>query len=182
MEQATNTSTNTYPRNKYSDITKKEFKDHLLVGKKKSRFELVYFILNTLYHISNPGYWYCYCQSPGKGKCQMCMIPKIFVNFTQDIENNIFDYEFLFFYYTKLSKELLKLIPHGKMDFVECFLNEYVFGGRDYSTATSWSVPFSESIRYNKEIQIERLKREKLPLPPDYREPVIDLTCTELSG
>ena len=67
------------------------------------------------------------------------------------------------------------------MDCVECFSNEYTFRGRDYSTATSWSIPLSESIQYNEKIQIDRLKQEKLPLPPDYRKPVIDLTCTELS-
>ena len=53
MEQVTNTSTNTSPGNKYSDITEKEFKEHLLFGKNKSCFDLEYFILNTLYHISN---------------------------------------------------------------------------------------------------------------------------------
>ena len=83
----------------------------------------------------------------------MCKIPIIFSNFSLDIENNIFDYDFLFFYYTKLSKELLKLIDHGKMDCVKWFLNEYTFRGRDYSTATSWSVPLFESIRYNDKIQ-----------------------------
>ena len=181
MEQVTNTSTNTSPRNKYSDITEKEFKEHLLFGKNKSRFDLEYFILNTLYHISNSGYWHRYSQSPDKGKCQMCKTPTIFSNFSRDIEHNIFDYDFLFFYYTKLFKELLKLIDHGKMDCVECFSNEYTFRGRDYSTATSWSIPLSESIQYNEKIQIDRLKQEKLPLPPDYRKPVIDLTCTELS-
>ena len=35
----------------------------------------------------------------------------------------------------------------------------------------------SESIRYTEKIQIDRLKREKLPLPPDYREPTTDLAC-----
>ena len=112
----------------------------------------------------------------------MCKIPKIFVNFSQNIENNIFDYDFLFFCYAKFSREPLKLIDHGRMDCVECFSNEYVFGGRDYSTATSWSVPLPESIQYNEKIQVEQLKREKLPLPPDYKEPEIDLTCLELSG
>ena len=115
----------------------------------------------------------------------MRAIPKIFASFTSDIDNNIFDYEFRFFYCTKLSKERLKLIYHGKMDCIECFLNEYVFAGRDYTTATSWRIPLSESIQYNGKIQIDRLKREKLPLQPSYKEleePVIDLTCTQLSG
>ena len=57
-------------------------------------------------------------------------------------------------------------------------MNEYVFGGRDYTTATFWSIPLSESIRYTEKIQIDRLKREKLPLPPDYREP----TCEDITN
>ena len=56
-------------------------------------------------------------------------------------------------------------------------MNEYVFGGRDYTADTFWSVPPSESIQYTEKIQTDRLKREKLPLPPDYREPTIDLAC-----
>ena len=172
----TTDSSSSSPRNKYENITDEEFKNHPLVGKDKSRFELVYFILNTLHHIFDSGYWYCYCQKR-RGKCQMCKIPKIFTNFINDIDSNIFDYEFLYFYYTKLTKELLKLIDRNRKNCIDCFLNEYVFGGRDYSTATSWSIPLSESIRYTEKIQIDQLKREKLPLPPDYREPMIDLTC-----
>ena len=96
-------------KNKYENITDEEFKNHLLVVKDKTRFELVYFILNTLHDIVNSGYWYCHCQNC-KGKCQMCKTPKIFTDFVNDIDNNIFDYEFLYFYYTRFTKELLKLI------------------------------------------------------------------------
>ena len=71
---------------------------------------------------------------------------KIFTDFVNDIDNNIFDYEFLYFCYMRLTKELFKLIDHKKRDYIECFLNEYVFGGRDYTTAIFWSVPLSESI------------------------------------
>ena len=115
----------------------------------------------------------------------MCKIPEIFTNFINNIDNNIFEYEFRYFYYTKLTKELLKLIDYNikiayirliiYKDCIDYFLNGYVFRGRDYSTATSWSVSLSESIRYTEKVQIDRLKREKLPLPPDYREPTIDL-------
>ena len=133
------------PRNRYGNVTDKEFKNHLLIGKDKSRLELVYFILNTLHHIFDSGYWYCYCQNR-RSKRQTCKIPNIFTNFINDIDINIFDYEFLYFYYTKRTEELLKLIDHNRKGYIDCFLNEYVFGGRDYSTATSWSVPLSESI------------------------------------
>ena len=168
-------SFNSY-KNKYENITDEEFKNHLLVGKNKTRFELVYFILNTLHHIVNSGYWYCYCQNR-RGKCQMCKTPKLFTKIMEDIDNNMFDQEFLLFHYTKLTKKLLKLIDHDKKECINSFLNEYVLGGRDCNTATSWSVPLSESIQYTEKIQIEQLKREKLPLPPDYRDPTYDPAC-----
>ena len=98
----------------------------------------------------------------------MCKTPKIFTDSVNDIDNSIFDYEFLYFYYTRFTKELLKLIK---------WVNEFVFGGRDYTTATFWSIPLSESIRYTEKIQIDQLKREKLSLPPYYREQTIDLAC-----
>ena len=44
----------------------------------------------------------------------MCKIPKKFTNFMKDIDNNIFDYKFPLFYYTKSTKKLLKLIDHDK--------------------------------------------------------------------
>ena len=150
----TNASSSSSPRNKYENIADEEFKKHLLVGKDKTLFELVYFILNTLHHICDSGHWYCYCQDR-RGKCRMWKIPKIFTNFMKDIDIKIFDYKFLLFYYTKLTKELLKLIDHDKKDCIDCFLNEYVFGGRDYTTGTSWSVPLSESIRHTEKIQID---------------------------
>ena len=60
-----------------------------------------------------------------------------------------------FFFSITLSKEPLKLIDHGQMNCIERFLNEYVFAGRDYTTATSWSIPLSETIQYNEKIQID---------------------------
>ena len=45
----TNASSSSSPRNKYENIADEEFKKHLLVGKDKTLFELVYFILNTLH-------------------------------------------------------------------------------------------------------------------------------------
>ena len=48
-------SSNSY-KNKYENTTNEEFKNHALIDKDKTRFELVYFILNTLYHIVNSGY------------------------------------------------------------------------------------------------------------------------------
>ena len=66
------------------------------------------------------------------------------------------------------------MIKKGCLD---CFLNGHVSRGRDYTTATSCSVPLSESIWYTEKIQIGWLKQEKLPLPPDNSEPAYDLAC-----
>ena len=114
----TDASFSSSSRNKYENITDEEFKNHLLVGKDKTRFELVYLILNTLHHICDSGYWYCYCQNR-RGKCQMCKILKILTNFMKDIDNNIFDYKFLLFYYTKLTKKLLKSIDLDQKDCID---------------------------------------------------------------
>ena len=126
--KSTDASSSSSPRNIYENITDEEFKKHPLVGKDKTHFELVYFILNTLNHICDSGCCYCYCQNR-RGTCQMCKIPKIFTNFMKDIENNIFNYEFLLFYYIKLTKAFFRLIDHDKKDCIDCFLNKYVFGG-----------------------------------------------------
>ena len=56
-------------------------------------------------------------------KCQICKIPKIFSDFEKDTEKNIFDYNFLFWYYTKLCKELIELFDHKK-ECAECFQGE----------------------------------------------------------
>ena len=87
------------------------FKKLILMGKTKTKYQLVYFILNTLHHIVNSGGYYCYCGDMNKGK--MCAIPIIFTGFKKDIEKNIFDYNFLF-------NELLQLPDHNK-DYIECF-------------------------------------------------------------
>ena len=55
-------------------------------------------------------------------KCQICKIPKIFSDFEKDLEKN-YDYDFLFWYYTKLCKELIKIFDRKK-ECVECFQGE----------------------------------------------------------
>ena len=102
-------------------------------------------------------------------------------NFEKDVENNIFDYKFLFYYYAKLCKELIQLF-NNKKECIECFQGECEFSGCDWHTDEYWSILLSESIRYNEKIQVDRLKCEKLPLPPKYREEItIHLTCDEIS-
>ena len=95
-------------------------------------------------------------------------------------QKNIFGYNFLFWYYSKLCKELIQLFDHKK-ECIKCFQGEYGFKGPGLYTGKYWSVLLSESIRCNKKIQIDRLKREKVSLPPEYWEGTIDLTCDEIS-
>ena len=99
----------------YATMTKDEFKKYILMSKPKSRCQLVYFILNTLHNIIEAPYltYYCYCQSQEKWK--ICTIPIIFRNFEKDIENNIFDCNFLLWYYTKLCNELIQLFDQKKI-------------------------------------------------------------------
>ena len=59
---SSSSASNSY-KNKYDNITNEEFKNRLLIGKNKTRFELVYSILNTLHYILDSGCWYCYCQN-----------------------------------------------------------------------------------------------------------------------
>lgn len=54
MEQA-----NTVPE--HSAMNKEEFRKLILMGKSKSRYELMFFILNTLHHIVNSASYCCYC-------------------------------------------------------------------------------------------------------------------------
>ena len=42
-------------------MSKEQFKKEILENSKKSRYDLVYFTLNTLHLIVSNGYWYCYC-------------------------------------------------------------------------------------------------------------------------
>ena len=40
-------------------MNKNEFEKEIFENKKKTRYDLVYFILNTLHLIVSNGYWYC---------------------------------------------------------------------------------------------------------------------------
>ena len=59
-----------------------------------------------------------FIQEPKRdGKCQICVILIIFTGFEKDVEKNIFDYNFLFWYYiyTKLCKELIQLFDKKRL-------------------------------------------------------------------
>ena len=51
----------------------------------KNRFGLLYFLMNTLLHITYNGWYYCYCQETDK--CLMWQIPQIFDWFEKNAEN-----------------------------------------------------------------------------------------------
>ena len=160
----------------YSSMSKEEFKELILIGRLKTRFELAYFILNTLHHIVNSGGWYCHCHHFEEGrKYKFFSIPMIFKDFEKDIERNIFDVNFLFNYYTKLCHELLELFDKKKNG-IECFQAGYEFSGTDWNTGEYWSVPLSENIQYNEKILAALLKKEKLPIPPKYQDQKTDLS------
>ena len=59
----------------YASLTKDEFKKMILMGASKTRYQLVFFILNTLHFIQIDGDYYCYCQD--NQKCKVCTIPII---------------------------------------------------------------------------------------------------------
>lgn len=149
----------------------------ILMGVSKTRYQLGFFVLNTLHFIVNDGSYWCYCQ--GKQKYKTCILPIIFSDFEKYVEKNIFNYSFLSWYYTKLCEELIQLFDRKKLC-IECFQGEFEFRGRDWHTREYWSVTFFESIRCNEKIQVDSIKHEKLPLPPKYREDTIDLTLTFL--
>ena len=78
-------------------MSKDQFKKEISENQKKSRYDLVYFILNTLHLIVSNGYWYCYCSKENENKCKLCTIPIIFFDFEQDIDKNMFNLGFIKF-------------------------------------------------------------------------------------
>ena len=109
-----------------------------------------------------------------------CVCYQYFLVILRKKQKKRFGYNFLFWYYTKLCKELIQFFDHKK-ECIKCFQGEYEFKGRGSYTGEYWSVLLSGSIRWNKKIQVDRLKLEKLPLPPEYWEETIDLICDEIS-
>lgn len=76
---------------KYLNISKQEFEDLINVSR-NDRYEIIYFILNTLNFILHGDKWYCYCteiknekdgvlSSPHhlSGHCQICKVPDMFL-------------------------------------------------------------------------------------------------------
>lgn len=77
----------------------------------------------------------------------------------------MFDVDILNSCYGKFSHELMELFDENK-SCIDCLLyHEYTFSGRNWNTGETWSVPLSESIRYNERIKINQLKEKILPVP-----------------
>ena len=57
-----------------------------------------------------------------------------------------------------------------RKDAIECFQGEYVFSGRDWYTGEYWRVTLPETIQYNKQLEVARLKREQLPIPAEFQQ------------
>ena len=90
-----------------------EFKKLIMLDRKKSRFEIVYIILNTLNHILYADQWYCYCEDMHfeqngviskprwqSGHCQVKKIPSMFPDFEKVSNKNLFNMEVLNNHYT----------------------------------------------------------------------------------
>ena len=67
-------------------ITRDNFKKEILTGQKRTRYDLVFLILNILHQTHSSGGHCCYCNKKWQGKCKMCVIPLIFSDFEKDIE------------------------------------------------------------------------------------------------
>ena len=110
-----------------------------------------------------------------KLKCQLCVIPTIFLEFEKNIEKNMFDIDFLYSYYSKLCFQLNQLFDEDKTA-AECFLHgEYKFRGRNWTSGETWSVSLSDSIHYDEKIKLGQLRAKNLPIPAEF-DGTIDFT------
>ena len=124
-------------------MTKDHFKKEIMVRHKSQDLTFFFFLLNTLRQIQSSGYLYCYCNEEKKLKCQLCVIPTIFLEFEKDTEKTMFDIDFLYSYYSKLCFQLNQIFDEDKTA-AECFLHsEYKFRGRDWTSGETWSVSLS---------------------------------------
>ena len=66
MEQTTATKSTTTTVLEYSTMSKEDFKKLILMGKSKTRYQLVYIILNTLHHIVSAASYYSFTMNTVK--------------------------------------------------------------------------------------------------------------------
>ena len=121
-------------------VSKDQFKKEISENSKKSRHDLEYIILNTLYLIVSNEYWYCYCSKEIENKCKLCTFPTILFDFEQDIDKNMFNLSFLKFYHSRLCHDLKQLFDEDQSA-IKCFSRqEYEFKVRDWIFGETWSV------------------------------------------
>ena len=59
----------------------------------KNLFDLLYFLMNILLHITYKGWYYCFCRDTDK--CLMCWIPRIFNGFKKKYTEKMFNEKYL---------------------------------------------------------------------------------------
>lgn len=92
----------------------------------------------------------------------MCIVLMMFCDYKNNIYNNMFDVEFLYCYYPKISIQLNQLFDEKK-DAICCFLHqEFEYKVRDPRSGKAWSIPMSENTWYIKKIKIYQLKANNL--------------------
>ena len=103
---------------KHKYLTKEQFDKETCQF--KNRFDLYYFLLNTLSLITYNGYYYCFCGEEKffkkkQERCFICQITIIFSDFESDLSKNMFNENFLKDYQSKLYitfKNFLTLIKN----------------------------------------------------------------------
>ena len=89
-----------------------------------------------------------------------------FCDFQKDIDNNMFDFNFLSSCYGKFFFQLNQIFDERKGT-ICCFLHEE-FQGRDPISGKSWSVPLRDCIKYSEQVNIAQMKAENLPIPAEF--------------
>ena len=148
-------------------MNKNEFEKEILENPERTRYDLVYFILNTFHLIVSNGYWYCYCNNENEKKIKLCTIPTIFFDFESDIDKNMFNISFLNFYHSRLCHELSQLMMKTKVPSSAFFTKNMNSGGETRHLGKP-EVSVSETIRYSEKLKIAKLKAEKLPIPAEF--------------
>ena len=85
----------------------------------------------------------------------------IFYDFEDDLEKNMFDELFLKDFNEKLYHHSMELFDTNKSAVCSFLDSEYHYGGRDWHTGETWSVPLSEQMRYEENIKINQMKKKK---------------------
>lgn len=98
----------------------------------KGRYDLFFFLMNTLLQIKFDRYRYCFCDTlDNEEKCQFCVISTEFCDFEKDLNDNMIELEYLQNYQSQLYSYLCKLF-YIKKELICCFLDkEYSYSVRD---------------------------------------------------